>query len=852
MLTVREPLYPVLRGSQVPVLRDRGEITRGEILEVKRPWYKKKFKIEAVKLENYYEYVENKMITYQVIPHTKITGHNKRLWNTIHKMYAIYGGLKERVKFERFKVYHREKDYFWYDIVMRQEGDRKKIEFYVSTSEFLSVQLKRKIENMMQVTLKEVSVDKVKIPEENTDVREVKYVRHDIFSLNTHVTERQTPIASILNTVEELQDDGDMVRFSVCNEVEGRGKWTKNALWARERIGKGNIPQRANIGVKSAFPYIKTGVTGIVNEVYDLLMDTFSAVSEIFFKEYGDVKKEKVVEKGYTLEDEIKSTRLSSASLDKVNKPVFRTHIRVASHSKNLLTRDILGETMVIAVNDMAEDNELNGVKVRRPKELVNELNTLKVSKATKYKVDTNLMSVDEMSKMVLQMPTKEIQMKYVDEMNTKRDVEVVVPNVLQRENNLHLGYSRLKDEEIPVGLNTEEKDEFYCGYALIGKQGVGKDTALQNIVHEGALKHNISFIVMDWICESGHRGMADGIRDLLPPEKIVDIDLANEEWIVPMDLTEVIDKLGRKGGSRFALEMIDLLDLTDLPRSQKYLMEASKASRGSLRDIKRIIEEDDFRVEVIERLMSEGDVRTAKDLVNWGTNDELGNKCDAILSRLNRFFGDDTLHDIFTQPPKEEVNFEKWMEEGKTIIVRMPKRVLGNGSNVLAHWVTLKVLMTRMLMSDEAKERHGCFVLFNEPEQVESKGLAELMGRIATEGRKERLGSIFAFHHWDKLPSYLQSNLLAGGVNQLLFASDHKKTYENIKERLYPTFTLEEVLQTPKYHAIAVLNTKEAIQPFLMRMTPPVPTEERYDNSTLTVNTVKELGRRWEDLQNM
>src|SRR5690606_28120712 len=153
-------------------------------------------------------------------------------------------------------------------------------------------------------------------------------------------------------------------------------------------------------------------------------------------------------------------------------------------------------------------------------------------------------------------------------------------------------------------------------------------------------------------------------------------------------------------------------------------------------------------------------------------------------------------------------------------------------------------------LMEQEDKDKHGCFMIFNEPEQVESEGLAKLMGRIATEGRKERLGSIFAFHHWGKLPSYLQDNLIAGGVNQFLFANDHKRTFELAKERLEPTFTIEDALKTPKHHAIAILNTNEPLNAFLVRMLPPVPEEKRLDNSFLTKRHARMYGRSWVELQ--
>jgi len=838
-------MLPSLRNELLPSIICAPE---SEPTILKKPWYKRTPKIVTVKLEDYFEYEENRMITYRIIPHATVAGNNKRLWRSIHKMYEMYNNLGSRLERNKLKLHYREKDYLWFDVIFRQVNGERKIEFYVSTSEYQAVKLKRRLENKMNVTLKETTIDHIHVPENDTVIQDMKYLRHDIFSLNTHSNDKKTPMSSILTTVEELQHDGDIARLSICNEVESRQKWIKNASWAREKLSKGKVPQRTNFSPKKALPIIKTGLAGFINEVNSLLTDTIEAISNSFFKSDKDVTKTKVIEKGYTLEDEISATKLSGASLEKINLPVFKSRIRVAGHSSDRLTRETLCETLAISLNDIAENNELNGRKTGA--HVIDELNTLKLSSKTKYDADVNLVSTDEMSKLALQMPIRDLQLKYADEMDAKTRVETVIPSALRNKRNLLIGHAEVKDKEFLVGLPANEKDNFYSGYTFIGKQGSGKDNAIQNFVYEGAMKHGISFVIPDWICQPGHKGMADGIRDLLPPDKIIDLDLANEDFIIPMDLTEVIEKLGRKGGSRFATEMIDFMQLEGLARSQRYLTEASKASGGSLYNIKRIIEEEEFRADTIERLMKDGNLRLANDLIRWGTNEELGNKCDAILSRLNMFFGDDTLHDIFAQPPLPELNFEKWMREGKVIIVRMPKRKLGNASNTLAHWVTLKVLMTRFLMSEEDKEKHGCFIVFNEPEQVESKGLAELMGRIATEGRKERLGSIFAFHHWDKLPDYLQKNLIGGGVNQFLFASEYKKTFELAKERLVPTFTVEDALQTPKFHAIAILNTKEPIHAFLVRMLPPIPFELRYDNSFYTKRHAQLYGRSWAELQ--
>ncbi|WP_338651284.1 hypothetical protein [Lysinibacillus sp. Y5S-8] len=188
---------------------------------------------------------------------------------------------------------------------------------------------------------------------------------------------------------------------------------------------------------------------------------------------------------------------------------------------------------------------------------------------------------------------------------------------------------------------------------------------------------------------------------------------------------------------------------------------------------------------------------------------------------------------------------------EGKVIILRIPNRKLGElATKTLVHWVTLKTFMTRMLMTKEEKE-NGCFVVFNEPEQYQTDGLSKLMGRISTEGRKERLGSLYAFHHWNKLSSSLQENLQGGGVQQFLFMNDHTKTFDLSKHRFEDTIPIEEAHKLPAYHAIVSVRTSGELQPaFICKMAPP--RKKIYNNVDLTKLHTKQFGRLWIELQEL
>ena len=830
--------YPAVIEEHLPALREETTKTVFSFDKIKK----------SLKISNYFEYSRNDMVIYRIVPHADVTNNNKRLWRALYKMYEMYEKPGARIEREGFKFTFREKDSFWFDVLFKQKNGKQSIEFYVATSEFQALKLKRKIENKMSVTFTEATKEDIHIPNENTIIQELRYLKHDVFSLNSNANDIKTPISNILNVIEELQYDGDVARLSICNEVENHNKWVKNAQWTFEKASKGKVPQRPTINGKRIGIAFKVGASAIINEINGVITDIFQALNNSFFHSDKSVEKKDVIKKAYSLEDEIGTTRLNR---EKANLPVFRSHIRIASHSKDRLTRDSMAESISLALQDLTETNELQGVKVNsknKQEKIINEMNNLHLHSTTRHDPNVNLISTEEMSKLALMMPNKDLQRKYSDALSTKKHKEVNIPKAMRDCKGIKLGAAEVKDSKIDVYMPVSNPDEFYRGYVFIGGQGAGKDTATTNWIVESNKKHGISFVVLDAINED-IRGMADSVRDSLPPENIIDIDLSDDEYKVPMDLTEVINQLGRNGASRFADEMIDFMQIEGLARSSKYLKAAAKAAGGSLFKIKQIIEDEDFRIDVIAQLIERGNQRLAKELMTWGTNDDLGSKADAVLNRLDQFFGNDVLYDIFAQDPIADVDFAKWMKEGKVIILRIPNRKLGEmATKTLVHWITLKTFMTRLLMTKE-EQKNGCFIVFNEPEQYESEGLTKLMGRVGTEGRKERLGSLYAFHHWNKLSPSLQENLQGGGVQQFLFMNDHTKTFDLSKHRFEDTIPLEDAYRIPAHHAIVSLRVEGELQPaFICKMSRPVKPE--YDNSFLTKRHVRMYGRAWQELQ--
>ncbi|WML44100.1 ATP-binding protein [Neobacillus sp. PS3-40] len=878
-------------------------------------------KIESIKLSKYFAYQKNKMITYRIIPHISVTNNqNSKMWRVLHKMYEIYDKIPSRLSRNGFKFTFREKDSIWFDVIFRQENNEKKIEFYVSTSELWGKKFKEILENYMKVTIEEVETKAIEIPDsKNTVLQEIRLSRHDIFSLGVKASEQTTPIASLLTALDDISMDGDFARLSIYTETFDRKKWAQNGHWAHEKIQKGKVPVRARITPSKVQKALKTGISTIANEVYDVLNDIMDAISNTFFKSEKGFEKKKIIDKKHALIEELNSSTVTQKSTEKLNQPVFKTFIRVAAVTDNKLRGDLIANTISSAFSEIAGDNELLPFKIRlksRKREVINELNTLHLSKNTKADGDVSLLSCDEIAKVAIQMPTSIIQQRYENELAVNKKVETdISPIFIHKEkkpgvrigdiiinigsnnikfndkilkihelksNSILVGHSEFKGKEYPIGIPLSNPEETYKGYVATGGMGSGKDTFIQNFVTEAAINHNISFVVIDQVNKEGLQGMANGIRDSLPPEKVIDIDLSDENYLPPLDLTEVMEKLGRKGADRFANELIDFFqDLEGMGQSRKILRTFAQASNGSLYNIKRLLEEESFRKETAQRLRNEGKRRVAEEIEKFISENELvekrntkgevtssdwkctkdgqkslDGKASAIFNRLDEFMGDSTLFEIFAQPPKAEMNLEQWMREGKVIIFRVPDRILSTVAvRTLVHWITLKVLMTRMLMTVKS-QGNGAFIIFNEPQTYlsENKGLAKLLSRIAVQGRKERLGSIFACHHLGQIKE-ISEDLISGGVNWLLFKNDNENTFKSLETQLQP-ITVETALNIPNTkttrHAICIMNFGGERKPaFMVRMLKP--SYERYkpyDNSFLTKRHSRLFGRHFDEIE--
>lgn len=850
-----------------------------------------KKKIKTLRWNEFFQIEQEDVTVFKIIPHNSVMNNQTfKLWRTLH---GVYTKMNDRITKDGLKFRYKVKERIWFDITFKsiekgldKEGNpilEKKIEFYLACPSYLAEHVKHHFEHHFKtksagITLEKTEIKETQIPVEYTEVCDLKLSKHDIFSIDADHSKHNTPITFLMNCIHDVRGN-DMAKVSICAEPYNRMKWNSSTEVSHEKFQKGKTPKRMRFDGKNIFIALFNGLDTVYSWLESMANDAIDIADSIGSKEKRTnyYEKQRIKQKADLEKKKIMiDGKLSSSTDRKKNAPVFKTHIRIASHSINDTRREMTKRSIVTAFDQLSENNELKAVELskKEQKASINEINNFKLTIYSKSDTDTNILSNYELGKLT-QLPTAELQREYEDSLVSKQRIETEIPSVLATEKGLMVGHAEKNGTKIPVSIPLTNLDETFRSYGFVGSPRMGKDTLMKNMIVEGCLQHGISTIAIDSIMEDGERGLSDGIRDALPPEKVIDIDLSDEDYFPPMDLTEIVKKLGeRRGADRFANELIDFFgDIENMGQSRSILRTFAKASKGSIYNIKLLMENEILRAKRIKELREDGQERLAKELDKWSTTfkpktDREGNvvaivvdrdgqkalegKASPILSRLEEFLGTDSLFNIFAQDPHPDLDFEKWMKEGKVVILRIPNKILGPlPTKTLAHWITLKVFMTKLLMDpNEAKT----FIVFNEPHQYLTEGLKNLMQRILLEGPKWRLSGLFAFHHFGLLKHGLDDDLTAAGINWFLFANSNKKVYETLNEHLKPTFDVETAMQTEAWDAIVITRFNGKKQnPFLMRaLAPPSNRYLEYDNSFLTKRHSRQYGRHWKEIERM
>jgi hypothetical protein len=805
---------------------------------------------------------------FKIIPHTSNLNSTTRKFQS--SMFELFSHKYPRYPWQRttgFSVLSKDNMYvtvkdnpcLWWIVKMSTESNGldtylQKIEFLLGVPNDFCQAFKTKFHNHEQwkkATLEEVNEPLVFPSELNTDLFSLKYTRNNIFSLEFDYKEQNTPIRDLMTVSKELNVD-ETIYFYIQASSVPRKKWKALADYAWDQWDKGNVPSKPGINPKLlAQDVANLGIRGFY-EAKGVADEVLAGIRVSFFNDKDKHVKTKPTFINAERQELLVNGDLSKRTKTKRNMPVFKTNIIYSVTSFDPVRRDMLSRSVANAFIDLNGDNSLKSTKISTG--LKKEFENLRNWKVSSYY--PNLMSVEELGKLQ-QLPTADIQREFEDSLEFNRRIETEVNAELINADGILAGYVTDRGVKQDIHIQRNNLDMSSTARAFIGSPRMGKDQAVINLVVESKLKHRMGSIVLDVINEqNGHRGMADAIRDHLPEEDIVDLNIMDTDNPIYLGLEPIVNLIPdtRIAADRVAEELCAFLlqdGDEDKLQTADHLREASKLANADILSIKHIFTSEVFRNALVEEKQDifDCDIWEQYSAMSDGKQQAI---YTPIMRRIGQIMNSEFLKPIFCQRPNPTLDLFKLIDEGKVIIFRMKAGIMSTRViEILCYWIVLVCFMVKLAQDGKSKNNSGTLLILNEPHQYLTDGLAHFIERIFAEGPKYRLAPVLIFHNFKQFKKFsgFVDMMKSSSLNWHIFKNTNEEVYKELFGYLGRTFEspAQAFESTKRFQFIGVWLSSEGeyYDPFVADALPMIP--DRYktiDNSSLTLKHSKIYGR--------
>jgi serine/threonine protein kinase len=427
-------------------------------------------------------------------------------------------------------------------------------------------------------------------------------------------------------------------------------------------------------------------------------------------------------------------------------------------------------------------------------------------------------------------------------ELGVNEREELKIDPLLTRPNGILIGHTEDKGKKIEIRIPKDNLDMVCQTNIILGSPRMGKDNCAINLVVENALNLKAGAFIPDVIDEKGNgRGMCDSLLSSLPPERVIDLNLADYFNPIYFGLEDVSKLIGVNGMNVIADSLTKVLDLESTTNSQELCSLIAKVCKCNLYDMYCCLKSKKF-AESLYEIIKEEDELLALEYKHEFLNAKNDKAIQTLKTRLKMILGNPHFKHMMAQEPNPEINFEKWIREGKVVLLRMDKMAIGEiGIKILMFLISMKVFWIKKII----KTDDPTLIVFNEPHQYMSDGLQELMESMMTESPKYRLSCSFIIHNAYQLPQKLWEIMKSSSSNVFLFKNSNRRIYVDYSEQIKP-IEVDTAMKTEKWESLFLpFIDGKMIEPLFVKMLPP-PKDRLpvYNNNYLTQEHSKTYGR--------
>jgi hypothetical protein len=496
-------------------------------------------------------------------------------------------------------------------------------------------------------------------------------------------------------------------------------------------------------------------------------------------------------------------------------------------------------KTVIDSYNIIKADNGLEG------KPLDKKIN-IKLDNYVWKGVPSNIMSTSECNNFI-QLAGREL----IEMMNIKTKTDVLI-NPAPAE--LLSGIAPIG--EIPIEKNPMTFFPIDYNFAslallLLGSQGEGKSNFIANY-GLASYKAQECNIFIDYVknCEC-----SDAIEQVLGSKNVDVIDLSKKECLQSFAFNELTFGEGANEFEIFeiaslkseqTLSFIDAINKDGIPLTSNMRRMVESACKivyltnnTSIGDVIKCLSDHNIRKHYTENIGNFSDegkeflqeyVDSLRELnkvervveknvvISETVIGTKRNEIEGILDRINLLKENINCKYMFNLPPAKNYNFIKAMEEGRTILIKMPEHKFSSKmvKNVLATFFTSKIVLSAKLRGSMHEKPKRTNVFYDELYQAPTAMgvLKETLSQL----RKFGVKIVISAHYIDQLDKEFKAEMIGSGASFMLFRNTDENTFKQLSDKFAP-YEVEDLLNLKQFHTLNLIRTKSGNYKFITHL---------------------------------
>ncbi|OGB74572.1 hypothetical protein A2V68_03175 [candidate division Kazan bacterium RBG_13_50_9] len=372
----------------------------------------------------------------------------------------------------------------------------------------------------------------------------------------------------------------------------------------------------------------------------------------------------------------------------------------------------------------------------------------------------------------------------------------------------------------------------------IIGKSGTGKSTLLENMTIDD-IRERRGVAVID-----PHGDYVDTVMQYVPNYRVNDIvlfDPGDGEYPIAFNMLEVPDPKYKVVVASGVVGIFKkIFGYSWGPRLEYWLSSAVLAlldyPEATLVMIPRMFTDVGFREKVIAKIQDP--LIKTRWINEYGRLDQRqqNETISPILNKVGQFLSSPVIRNIVGQP-RSSIDFRKVMDEGKVLLVKLAKGIIGeDNAALLGAMVITQLQLASMTRADIAEAERKDFYLYVDEFQ---NFATESFQTILSESRKYHLSLTLANQYMDQLIPEV-SDAVFGNVNTIIAFRVGGDDAKFLEREFAPVFDANDLVNLSMFNVYVKLSIDNVTTNAFSAQTLPLPAD-RNDNMEKIIKLSRE-----------